>query len=415
MIRRIAHCRICSNTKLLPVVDLGRIALTGVFPKKKTTPVPRWPLEVVRCAGKSCCGLVQLAHTYPRDMLFGNNYGYRSGLNPVIRDHLSSIAANITKRVSLERGDIVCDIGSNDGTLLNAYKGAGIVRIGIDPTAGKFAQFYAPGIVRINDFFDHRRLCRTIRENKVKVFTTISIFYDLDDPLAFMKDIAALLSADGIWVLEQSYLPSMLAQNAFDNICHEHAAYYGLGQLSWLAEAAGLKIIDAELTELNGGSLKATFAHKRSTHRPAEKRIAAILGKENKLRLDRAAIYTQFVKNIKKVRRQVKAFFTAAKKKQKVIAGYGASTKGNVLLQVCGLSAVDLAFIMDINPDKRGCYTPGSRIPIVDEDRAARTKADHLFVLPWHFKRYFLRKEKGFLAKGGSIIFPLPEFKIVKK
>lgn len=411
---RIKHCRACSNRKLETIIDFGKIALTSVFPKNKRRRVPRWPLELVRCAGegKAHCGLVQLAHRYPQKMIFGDEYGYRSGLNPVIENHLRAIARDIIRRRILKAGDVVLDVGSNDGTLLNAFRGTGLVRIGVDPTSGKFSKFYDRGIIRIKGFFSVRSVERALRGRKVKVLSTISIFYDMNEPLAFMKDAARLLDKEGLWVSEQSYLPSMLLSGAFDNICHEHVAYYGLRQMSHLASLAGLKVVHASLTSMNGGSIRVAFAHQDSKRRPAKKAIARILRMEEAMGLGRRQTYRKFAQGVSRAKERVSSFFASAKKGRSVV-GYGASTKGNVLLQACGVTGKDLACIVDINPDKWGCFTPGSRIPILRESALARIKPTHLFVLPWHFQEYFLKKEKKFLKDGGALVFPFPKFRVV--
>jgi hypothetical protein len=400
----------------MPIVNFGKMALTGFFPKSKKEIVPHWPLELVKCSGlKGCCGLVQLAHRYPEDVLFGNSYGYRSGLNPVISQHLKTIVQDVVVKKILRVGDVVCDVGSNDGTLLNAYKQKGLLRIGIDPTANKFSKFYNEGIVRINNFFNGEKIRRVLKGRKIKVLTTISIFYDLNDPLSFMNEVVSLLSADGLWILEQSYLPSMLKNNAFDSICHEHAAYYGLKQLQWMANVVGLKVIKVKLTELNGGSLKVIFAHKDSDYKVDQRGVNRLLAQEATMKLDGELVYKEFAENIEQIKHRVKAFFVSVKKQGKMVVGYGASTKGNVLLQLCKLTSKDLTCILDVNPDKWGCYTPGSLIPIVNEQGYDKTKADYLFVLPWHFQEYFAIKEKNFFNYQRAMVFPLPNFEIIKK
>ncbi|OGC70476.1 GDP-mannose 4,6-dehydratase, partial [candidate division WWE3 bacterium RIFOXYD1_FULL_40_11] len=239
--KQIDSCRICGNTRLIDVLDLGIFGLSGVFPLPNEK-VPEGPLAIVRC-GEGGCGLLQLKHNYDLELLYGENYGYRSGLNNSMVKHLTEIVRKIESRVDINMGDIVLDIGSNDSTMLQKYQAKDLVLVGVDPTAEKFKEYYPNNIVRIPEFFSADTIKQRFSQ-KVKVVTSIAMFYDLEHPFEIVKQISEVLADDGVWVLEQSYMPHMLDNTSYDTICHEHLEYYSLKSLKWMFDKAGLKIID---------------------------------------------------------------------------------------------------------------------------------------------------------------------------
>lgn len=415
----IKKCRVCRNDSLVPVVDLGKLALTGTFPKYGE-PVDYAPLELVLCygggeseSGREHCGLLQLKHSFPPGKMYGDNYGYRSGLSQAMVNHLRWVVDRIVDTVILEKGDLIVDIGSNDGTLLAAYDVNEYKLVGIDPTGSKFRKYYLPHIDLIPEFFSKEIIQKSYGNMKAKVISSIAMFYDLEDPLGFAQQIYDLLDDNGIWVLEQSYMPTMLANNAYDTICHEHLEYYGLYQIKWIAERAGLEIIGVEFNDTNGGSFLTVLAKKGAKlKRPkAEFIVDQIINWEvKKKELLTLIPYNRFQRKISRHREDLRKFILGVWSKGEVV-GYGASTKGNVLLQVCGLSDEHLTCIVEINEDKFGRVTPGTNIPIVDySDMRRRIKASffHYLVLPWHFKTSILKKEEKDLKRGIRFIFPLP-------
>ncbi len=408
----IKACRICGNKTLLPILSLGRQALTGVFPKTKAQRVASGPLELVKCsesARRGGCGLVQLRQSYNKDEMYGNNYGYHSSLNKSMVDHLHGMVKNILERVTLAPGDLVVDIGSNDATLLKAYPEKGPLLVGIDPTGKQFRKYYPRHIRLIPEYFSAQALRKHFGDKKAKVVTSISMFYDLEAPLDFMKQVHEVLADDGVWVLEQSYLPTMLKMNAYDTICHEHLEYYGLRQILWMTERAGLKILDVELNGINGGSFAVTLAKADSAYRENSAAVAKLLRRENSLSTCKP--FKDFRRRTLAHRDALRRFFKKARSQGKTVIGYGASTKGNVILQFCGITPKDLPCIGEVNAEKFGCYTPGTLIPIVSEVDAKARKPDYLMVLPWHFKDFILKKEARFM-KTGRLLFPLPSLKI---
>lgn len=388
------------------MLDLGEQALTGVFPKDRETIITKGPLRLVKCHGATdCCGLVQLAHTYNPNEMYGVNYGYRSGLNKSMVKHLGDKVAWLLKRRPLDAGDLVLDVGSNDGTTLGFYPET-VDRLGIDPTSGKFAQYYKPGVTRVADFFTAVTFRRTVGERKARIITSLSMFYDLPAPLEFARDIASALADDGVWHLEQSYLPLMLETNGYDTVCHEHVEYYGLTQLQWITSRAGLRITDVEFNDVNGGSFAVTVA-KGQGDAPI---VAEILAKERAL--DSLATWQEFGERVARHRAQLRSLLEQLKAEGKKVYGLGASTKGNVLLQYCGIDAGLLTAIAEVNPEKFGCVTPGTEIPICSEAEAHATKPDYFLVLPWHFRTTFLEREAAFVAAGGKLLFPLPKLEV---
>ena len=403
-------CRICADRALAPLLDLGEQALGSCFPGPGQPTPARVPLELMRCEG---CGLVQLRHTTSPDALYTYDYGYRSGTNTSMCDHLTGLTAWIEERCALRAGDVVLDIGCNDGTLLKAYRTAGLRRIGIDPIVGKFAQHFEADITTIEGFFSAETWRRASPGAPARVITSISMFYDLDDPNAFAGAIASALADDGIWVMEQSYLPAMLDANAFDTICHEHLEYYALSQIEWIAGAHGLRVFDAERNGCNGGSFRLALCRADGPYPENRPALNALRKLERDLALGTERPYGVFAERIARLRDQVCRFIEGEQAAGKVIYLYGASTKGNTLLQYFDLDHGRITAAAERNPQKWGRRTPATDIPIVSEDDMRRAHPDYLLVLPWHFRDEFVAREADYLKRGGRIIFPLPEMEIV--
>jgi len=414
-IHEIYKCRICGNPRLLTVMDLGSQALSGRFPKKDDSDPPIAPLVLVKCDNSrnpDACGLVQLKHSVDPGEMYGNEYGYRSGINKTMSNHLGGIVEKATGLVTLNAGDIVLDIGSNDGTLLKSYNRTDIRRIGIDPGGEQFKKYYPPGIDLVSDFFTAENFFRAFPDRKAKIITSIAMFYDLEDPMEFVRNIRQILHKDGVWVLEQSYLPTMLENNSFDTICHEHLEYYAFYQIDWMLKKNGLRAIGIEFNFINGGSFRVCVTHADSALRPDAAAIDSVVGKERDLRLETMEPYIAFCNRVEDIRARLTALLRTEKAAGKKIYVYGASTKGNVLLHYFGIDKSLITAAADRNPEKWGSRTPGTNIPIVSEEEA-RAAADYFLPLPWHFKKEFLERETEFLKKGGRFIFPLPEVEII--
>jgi hypothetical protein len=380
--------------------------LSGVFPKPGEE-VETGPLELMRC---EACGLVQLAHDCPLS-IWGESYGYRSGLNQAMVRHLKGVADHARQVADLKPGDLVLDIGSNDGTLLGHFDDS-LQRVGFDPLAEKFREFTPPDVRTYDDFFSAEAMQRAEGGVKAKVVTTIACFYDLAEPLRMV--ILEVLADDGIWISEQSYLPSMVKARSFDTICHEHLEYYMLRDFAKICEFVGLEIIGVTFDDTNGGSFRVTMC--RPGAGPLFKNtIHFALSWERHWRHTDAL--GDFVDWVPGFRDRLPGFFNIL---AEPVWGYGASTKGNVLLNYCGVGPKQIRKIADVNPDKWGRVTPGSNIPIVSEEetnsemvKGYPPRPPVYFVLPWHFRDAIVEREAKFLKDGGVLWFPLPEHEFV--
>lgn len=410
MYTKIKKCRICGNQNLELVVDLGNQVLTGIFPKNKDEKITSGPLRLVKCSGSDdICGLLQLEHSYDLEELYGENYGYRSGLNESMVLHLRDKIKKIVSKILITEGDLIIDIGSNDSTTLQAYTNPNLLLVGVDPTGLKFKEYYPDQISLIPDFFSSDLIKNNFPGKKAKVVTSFSMFYDLEEPLKFMQEIFDIIDNQGIWVFEQSYMPTMLEKNSYDTICHEHLEFYTLQQIKWMADKVGFKIIDVELNEINGGSFSITVAKKESQYVP-NSNVQQVLDNEKSKNLDHIETYLNFANSITESRIDLINFIEQAKKEGKKIAAIGASTKGNVILQYCGLNQDSIYNIGEVNKDKFGSYTPGTLIPIIFEDELLATNPDYLIVLPWHFRKFFLSNKK---FENLNLVFPLPKLEII--
>jgi len=406
MYNKIVKCRICGNTHLERVLDLGNQMLTGVFPRDKGAKVTTGLLRLVKCmGGDEVCGLLQLEHSYDLVEMYGENYGYRSGLNASMVVHLHNKVKKILEHVELCEGDLVIDIGSNDGTTLQAYPVTGPVLVGIDPTGVKFHKYYPPHISLIADFFSAALVKERFPQQKAKVVTSFSMFYDLEDPIGFMQQVYDILADDGVWVFEQSYMPTMLEMNAYDTVCHEHLEFYALHQIKWMADRVGFKIMDVEFNDVNGGSFSVMVSKSNKDTAPVPL-VQKILADELEKGLNTLAPYHAFAQRVAKAKTDLLQFIQVAHSQGKTVVALGASTKGNVLLQYCGITEKDVPFIGEVNAEKYGCYTPGTWIPIIPEEELLAKNPDYIIVLTWHFRRFFLEKKN--LSKF-TLVFPLPE------
>lgn len=408
--KKIERCRICGNHQLERVLDLGEQMLTGVFPRQKGADITKGPLRLVKCTGDGdVCGLLQMEHSYDLGEMYGENYGYRSGLNASMVVHLNNKVKRIMGLVELRDGDLVIDIGSNDSTTLQAYPSQGLSLVGVDPTGVKFHSYYPPHIQLIPDFFSSKLVKARFPGKKAKVVTSFSMYYDLEDPMEFMQQVFDVLADDGVWVFEQSYMPSMLDTNSYDTVCHEHLEFYALRQIKWMADRVGFKIVDVEFNDVNGGSFSITVskAHGDQSVLPA---VQAILDEERARGLDTLQPFREFSERVEASRRELLAFLAEAKAQDKRVAVLGASTKGNVLLQYCKLSTSDVECVGEVNAEKFGCFTPGTWLPIVNENDLLANEPDYLLVLPWHFRKFFISNRKWKTAK---LLFPLPRLEVV--
>jgi hypothetical protein len=395
---------------LTSVLSLGEQYLTGVFPENENEIITKGPLELCICNN---CALVQLSHSYDLIEMYGDNYGYRSGLNPTMIEHLQNKAAILEGTVDLLPSDFIIDIGSNDATLLKSYK-FNCNKVGIDPTGNKFSHFYPKNIDLIADFFSKKNILDAFDGfNSAKIITSIAMFYDLCDPQKFICDVRDLLDVDGVWHFEQSYLPTMIETNSYDTICHEHLEYYSLTMINKMLRENGMKIIDVKINEINGGSFAVTACKKEARFEVNSHNVDFLIKKEKILGIDTQKPFMKFRNSILNHKKELINILNKLKKEGKIVHGYGASTKGNVILQFCGITNEHIDYIAEVNPEKFNKITPGTNIKIISETESRRHKPDYYLVLPWHFKNFIIQKEHEFIKNGGKLIFPLPNIEII--
>ncbi|MFV0607074.1 MAG: class I SAM-dependent methyltransferase [Niabella sp.] len=409
MYKEITNCRICNSTKLEDVLSLGEQLLTGVFPKSKEQQVTKGPVDMVWCSN---CGLLQLKQSYSLDEMYGDNYGYRSGLNAFMVRHLTQKIHTLELLVKPTEDDIVVDIGSNDATSLKAYQ-AKCKKVGIDPTGKKFKEYYTDDIILIPDFFSAKLFEAMYPGKKAKIITSIAMFYDLERPQDFVKDIESILADDGVWHFEQSYMPAMLRTNSYDTLCHEHLEFYSLKVIKNLLEQNGMRIVDVQTNDINGGSFAITACKAGAPYQSNNAVINWMLQQEVEMGLDTVEPYLAFADRMKKHKLKLRSLLEALVADGKKIFGYGASTKGNVTLQYCEITQDLVPYVAEVNEQKFGAFTPGTNIPIISEAEAKKLNPDYYLVLPWHFRNTILEREKEYRQQGGKFIFPLPEIEIV--
>ena len=405
MFHKIEKCRVCGNTHLITVLNLGDQYLSGIFPKTIDLNMYRGPLELVKCDESSGgCGHVQLRHTFDLPTMYGDEYGYRSGLNQSMVTHLKEKYEKISNDISLQDNDIVVDIAGNDGTFLGFFPDY-TRRLSIDPTSKKFAKYYKDGVDKVADFFSTEVYKSKFGNEKAKVITSFSMFYDLEDPCEFARQVNEVLdSSNGIWVTEQSYMPEMLRANSFDTVCHEHLSYYGMRQLKYIMDQSNFKIVDFDFNDVNGGSISVVAANKNSNYTECTEKLNAILQTELKEKLNTVEPWEDLKVRIADCKEKFYELIKICKDNNLKIAALGASTKGNVTLQTWGIDDTIVEVVGDVNPDKDGSYTPGTWIPIASEDTVL-DNYDVFVILPWHFKKFFVNNPK---FKGKTLLFPLP-------
>ena len=412
-------CRICGSKNLTSILNLGDQYFANYSPKSNDV-VPfqeKIPLELVRCdksIDPKSCGLVQLRHTTPPNLMY-DRYFYRSGINQTMTNNLNEIAKQAISKIKLNPNDIVIDIGCNDGTLLQNYKELPIRSVGFDPAKNMVQFSKQTGATIITEFFSAEEFIKNYGSEKAKIITSIAMFYDLEDPNQFVDDISKILHPDGIWILELSYLPLMLSQNAFDTIVHEHLEYYHLDALEFLLSKFNLKVVDIQLNDINGGSFRVIVQHKeKSIDNKSLQHITELREKEKNLNLSTNQPFDDFIIKINDEKDKLVTFIKTEVSAGKTIHCYGASTKGNTLLQFYNLDKKFIQFIADRNPDKWGRKTIGTDISIISEEESHSMNPDYFLILPWHFINEFKEREKNYLKNGGKLLVPLPEFKIIQ-
>lgn len=404
----IKKCRNCQDAYLKYLFSLGKLSYTGKFPKNNKINVKKTDVTLVKCSN---CNLVQLNNNYNMKYLYNQDYGYRSGINNTMIKHMEKISKILCIKADLKSNDFILDIASNDGTLLNFYD-KNVIKVGIDPLISKYKNYYKNIDYKIPNFFSSNILKKYKIKNKFKIITALSVFYDINDPNKFLKDVNKILEDDGIFLLEFTDLFSIIKYKMFDTICQEHITYYSTKVILKILDKNNLRVFDIRRNSINGGSVQYFVCKKNANFFTNLKSLNFALLEESKLKLDKVNTYKFFFETILKIRSKLLDFINKLIKKNKIIHGYGASTKGNVLLQFFGIGKKYIKFIADRNPNKYNLFTPGTKIKIISESMSRLMKPDYYLVLPWHFKNEILFREKKIIKKGTKFIFPLPKISI---
>lgn len=409
-------CRVCGSSALTKVINLGEQYLQGSFvkPGKEIPPNRKILTSLLRCdpvKDENACGLLQMEHSVPPEILY-SAYWYRSGTNDTMRKHLKGITEEAVALLNKEKG-CVLDIGCNDGTLLNFYPDS-FEKYGVDPS--DVAQEIQGDIKIVQDIFPSEELTSKLQGKQIDIITSIAMFYDLENPIEFTLGIKNILSPHGIWIFEMSYMPTMLKMNSYDTICHEHLEYYSLAVIEYILKKADMKIFNVTLNDINGGSIRCFATHANNFAYKEERfirNIKVLHQEEFDLELDTDKPYRNFQERINLHKEELNTLLKKLKREGKRIHVYGASTKGNTILQWCGIDNQIIDVAAERNPDKYGAFTLGTNIPIVSEAESRAMQPDYYLVLPWHFKEEFLKREEETLKKGIGFIFPLPTIDII--
>jgi GDP-mannose 4,6-dehydratase len=403
-------CRICKNPDLTDIINIGNQVITSRFPLYGDFSTPTTPIVLSLCKE---CSLVQLKYSTNASEMYEYEYGYRSGISNTMREHLKTYQEEIISKISLEEGDTIVDIGSNDSTMLQYYDRK-FKRIGVDPTGKQFKQYYGE-VELIPNYFTENNFRSVYSDLRPKIVSSISMFYDLPDPVQFAKDIHSILDDNGIWTCEQSYIITMLRRNSIDTICHEHLEYYSLTAIKRIADMANFKIIDVKFNECNGGSFRIYFAKQNcKLYEEATNVITKIIEDEDNYKIRDPSLYFKFLNNCDVEVLKLNKFIDTVNKCGQKIYIYGASTKGNCLLQYGKIDECKIKYAVERNLNKVGKMT-STGIGIISEETMRSNPPEYLLVLPWHFRDEIIKREDEFLEKGGQLIFPFPHFEIYSK
>lgn len=388
---KVLACRNCKHKKLEKLFSLGKLSFTGKFAKTKNINIPKAEITLIKCKN---CNLVQLSRNFNPKYLYGKDYGYRSGINKTMTDHLTNTANLLSKKTKIKKNEYVLDIASNDGTLLQKYR-KDVIKVGIDPIIDKFKIFYKNIDYPINDFFSFNSIQKKKIKNKFKIITALSVFYDLRKPNNFLRDVKKLIDVEkGIFLLEFADLLSIIKFKLFDTICHEHVEYYSAKVIMNMVKKNGLKVFDIHTNDINGGSVRFFISDENSDYKINKKNIKKYIKEEKKYKLEKKDTYLSFFKDINNLKKKLNKIISNIDLVKKTIHGYGASTKGNVLLQYFNIKNIQIPYIADRNPKKTGLFTPSTKINIISEKKSRKLNPDYYLVLPWHFKKEILEREK---------------------
>lgn len=415
------RCKVCGSSDLTDVISIAPQYLSPTFTrnneKEGELAKIRIPLTMTLCdrtKNPDGCGLLQLREEVEPDLLY-RRYFYRSATSEMMQNDLCEVISDIRSRVALHAGDIVVDIGANDCTTLGFYP-ADLRRVGFEPARNIDWSGVGKKITIINDYFSAAAFRQRFPNSKARAVGCNAMFYDLADPNNFTAEVKGILAPDGLWCIQLSYLPFMLTNMNFYDICHEHLSYYSLAALQKLMERNGLVVVDASTNAVNGGSLRAfiTHAENKAMQQPSGRaNLAALATAEQKLRLEEPQTFRDYFGKINELARRVGAYLDSDIKNGGRVFGLGASTKGNVLLQLFGITKDMMPYISERNPEKVGLRTLGTDFELISEERARGLRPSTMLVLPWYFKKEIVQREREYLQQGGKLLFPMPHAHVV--
>ena len=398
-------CKNCKKNSLKRIVKIGKQPLSGFFYLRKETNLPKYSLDLYKC---SHCSLVQLNNLSDTRKMYGSHYGYKTSVSKMMVSHLREKIKRLKKYKIIKKGNNLLDIGSNDASFLKLL-GKNCNLYGIDPSAKKFKKEYK-GMKLITDFFSKKNILKNIKNENIKfdLISSFAMFYDVEDPNSFCQDVEMLLSDNGIWVCEFSYLPLMLKNLTFDQICHEHVMYYTFGVFERILLNNNLKVTNIKLNEINGGSIEVIITKNKDKRKINTNLIKKIKYDEKKIN---KKAFNNFSERIKKVKNDLVSFVN----KNQPIIGYGASTKGNIVLNYCNINSGQMPYICDANKQKSGKFTPGTNIKITSKEKMRVLNPKYTLVLIWSFRSEIIKQELNYIKKGGNLVFHLPKFHIINK
>jgi len=412
---RIKSCRVCGNKELVPCINIGEQYLSSIFPENLNykNELKKSPLEIVQClkTKDNQCGSLQLAHDYDLSEMY-EHYPYTSSSNSSMKGVLENVANSGKSLNNLNPGDTVLDIGCNDGTLFSFFENEDVNLIGIDPAKNIESVVKSDRLIMLKDYFTAKNFNK-ISKDKAKLAFGIAMFYHLHDPVGFCKDVESVLDDNGVAIIQMAYLPAMIKTNMYDNIVHEHTGYYGTQHMKWILEKTNLELFDVELNDVYGGSFRVFAKKKGNPNFNPTKRLQNTLEEELKEGIFETSTYSGFTNRINETKDTLTNLIKKIKEEGKNIWIYGASTKGNTIMQFCNIGPESIEAAADSNPFKFGKYMVGTDIPIVDENEMRQKKPDYLLVLPYSFVHAFREREKELVEKGTKFIVPLPEVKVL--
>ncbi|PIP69161.1 hypothetical protein CO033_01125 [Candidatus Nomurabacteria bacterium CG_4_9_14_0_2_um_filter_32_10] len=412
---KITKCRFCGNKKIIPVINLGNQYLSSIFPKDLSyhKNIKKQPLNLVLCKkNKNSCGVLQLSHSFDMSEMY-KQYPFTSSTNSSMPKILKDVLDSTLFYVNLKENDLVLDIGGNDGTLLSYLKDTKCDLLCIDPAQNIKPIFTSKKFKTITNYFSEK-VYKSATKKKAKIIFSIAMFYHLYNPIKFSKEIEACLSDNGIWVIQMAYLPKMIETTMYDNIVHEHVGYYGIDNIRWIMEKAGLEIFDVIVNDVYGGSFRLFIKKKGCSKYPKSKGYNKELKNEKKIKIYHPTTYKKFMEKIERSREDLLSLCKKIKSEGKSVWIYGASTKGNTILQYCGITKELIEAAADANPFKSKKYMIGSDIPIKKETEMRFKKPDYLLALPYSFTNAFIKREAKLVKSGTKFIIPLPKVKIIK-